>query len=221
MTIPIPEQVLFIHNAGAGSWEWCVWQEIFSQYNIDCHLITLDANPEDLTSPGIPDLKQQILDFTRENHIECPIIVGAGMGGMLGIQLADALDASAVVLINPLSAESLTDFTEDPSFSAIHLTPDESGDALSAKTPGSNKLVSMQAQNNEINQLLPQPHCPCLILIGEGNDAPPPETGNELAARLDAEVFSFGGTSHIGALLGFEAKAIARQVCQWLALRDD
>ncbi|MDH5216284.1 MAG: alpha/beta hydrolase [Gammaproteobacteria bacterium] len=229
MNTDISNHVLFVHDAGGGSWEWCVWNEIFEQYNFHNHAINLQPSALGLQNTTSEDYIQQLIAYSTNLGLSSPILVGAGMGGMLALRVYEQLKPSAMILVNPLGSEALGRPLEEIDFNSIIFNNHQYWTENDLNVPMDDKekhtgRESRQESGPALQNLLektpiPDIDCPCLLLIGEHRQVIPPETGNELAARLNAEVISFEGSNHIGALLGIEAKAIARQVCQNLLSR--
>ena len=229
MNTDISDHVLFVHDAGGGSWEWCVWTEIFEQYNFKIHSINLQPSEHGLKNTTSEDYIRQLIDYSNNLDISSPILVGAGMGGMLSLRVYQELKPSAMILINPLGSEAFGRPLEEIDFNSIIFNNHQDSPDNNLHLQGDDKekhpgMESRQESGPALQNLLektpiPDIDCPCLLLLGEHRQVIPPETGNELAAQLNAEVISFEGSNHIGALLGIEAKAIARQVCQNLLSR--
>lgn len=229
MSTDLSNHVLFVHDAGGGSWEWCVWSEVFEQYDFKNHSINLQPSELGLKNTSSEDYIQQLIDYSTNLGLTNPILIGAGMGGMLALRVYEQLKPSAMILINPLGSEALGRPLEETDFNSIIFNYHQysADNDLNIEGNGKEKHPGMESrqesgpalQNLMEKTAIPDIDCPCLLLLGEHRQVIPPETGNELAARLDAEVISFEGSNHIGALLGIEAKAIARQVCQNLLSR--
>lgn len=219
----LSDQALFIHDQGGGSWEWCVWAEIFEQYQFETHTITLEPSKAGEKNTSSSDYAQQLIDYIDNHKLKQPILVGAGMGGKLALKLYHQVNPSALILINPLGSETFSRPLDEIDFTSVIF--DQHDPNNDPRSPGPEEFhndnakqqLSRQEKPNKLGgSEIPDIYCPCLLLIGEQSNVVPPETGNELAEKLNAEVISFGGVNHISALLGIEAKAIARHVCQTL-----
>lgn len=225
--------VVFIHGAGGGAWQWRDWISVFE--NEGCTTVTCDLQPgsRGLADTALEDYGDQItatLDTIPSN----PVIVGASMGGLLGMKIAEQRPLSALILVNSVppagtpgwppqaktfpdivrwsssislgdSRTSMPEADEDTLIWAHGLWRDESGRVMKAIHGG----VPVQ-----------HPGCRTLV-IGCGLDnAVPEEISANLAYRWGVDYRIFHNASHVGALLGIYAKHIARFSFDWLSSDD-
>ena len=91
-------EVLFLHGAGGGAWEWNVWIRVFKAHGFHCHALDLLPSASGLAETLLEDYSQQVRQYLLA--MESPkIIVGASLGGLLALmngELADALLLSSV-----------------------------------------------------------------------------------------------------------------------------
>ena len=90
---------LLVHGAGGGGWEWNVWRGVFEAAGIAVAAPDLQPVAAGLAATGFDDYLQQARDALRA--LPRPrVAVGASLGGLLALGIADAADA--LVLVNPL-----------------------------------------------------------------------------------------------------------------------
>ncbi|MDH5547601.1 MAG: alpha/beta fold hydrolase [Gammaproteobacteria bacterium] len=223
--MPLPS-VLFIHEAGGGSWEWCVWENIFRQNQFQTYAINLEAADKGLEHTTSADYLNQTKRFAERHQLITPVMVGVGMGGMLALRFAQESQPKAIVLINPLGPQAW--IGEELTIPPVVIPWRNEDREWLDDMPSSHPRDEIQERRESgavlkdlyLKQTTPSVTCPCMVLIGEQHNVAPPETGNELADALNAQVIAYKGTDAIAALLGFEAKAIARQVCAELKLLE-
>ena len=113
-----------IHGAGGGGWEFDAWRGTFEA--ADYPVLTPDMLPSaaGLAATRFQDYLDQLLDL----GLERPILVGASMGAMLALKLAETVNPAALVIINrePTDQDELADLV-------IH---GEIGQVLSQAIPG-------------------------------------------------------------------------------------
>jgi len=160
------------------------------------------------------------------------VLIGASLGGLLALAVANEVQASALVLINPLppagivarplhdaqppvvpwaSARSLAstrrampDADDAACLYALRRWRDESGAVLNEAHAG----IAIDI-----------PRCPALVLSSELDADVPPAASRALAVRLSADLRSIPQASHVGPLLGRDAADAAARVADWLQER--
>jgi len=92
-------EVLFLHGAGGGGWEWNIWSRIFQAHGFNTHAPDLLAAETGLANTSLADYCRQVqLHLSLMNSPK--IIIGASLGGLMA--LINAGQADAIILINPI-----------------------------------------------------------------------------------------------------------------------
>lgn len=220
---------LLIHGAGGGGWEWNAWRGVLEANGL--HVASPDLQPAagGLCATRLDDYRAQMAAVLAA--LPRPrVAIGASLGGLLALQIAD--DADALVLVNPIppapwhaelpprswparvrwradarlasTLRSLPDADPATALYAFRRWRDESGRVMDEAHAGVDIVV---------------PAIPVLcIASGEDADVPGALT-QALAARLQADLLRLPEASHVGPLLGREATVVATQACAWLSRR--
>jgi pimeloyl-ACP methyl ester carboxylesterase len=220
--------VLFIHGAGGGGWEWRTWREVFDAYGWETYAPDLKPAEGGLAATTLNDYVRQVEAFTMAR--ETLILVGASMGGLLALKAANTASPAALVLLNSIppagtpgwpprdvhfpdvipwasqttledTRETLADADDDTVRWAQNRWRDESGAVMRALYAG----VPVDP-----------PSIPMLVINGGADTQVPPETGAAMAERWDGDLLCAAGVTHVGALLGRRAALIAELTCTWL-----
>lgn len=220
---------LLVHGAGGGGWEWNVWRGVFEAAGITVAAPDLQPVAAGLAATGFEDYLQQV----RDALLVMPrprAVVGASLGGLLALHVADAADAAdAVVLVNPLppapwhsdlvsrawpdivpwhrqarldgTRRALPDTDEATTLFAFRHWRDESGAVLRHAYEGVTAA---------------RPACPVLFVLSHADDDVMPAIPSATAAAWDACVLQTVSPSHVGPLLDRHAAGIASQAVEWL-----
>lgn len=216
--------VLFIHGAGGGGWEWNVWARVFKAHGFAVWAPDLLASPLGLAKTSLEDYSQQVEQHCLQMPNSLPrIIVGASLGGLLGLMNAEQVDA--LVLINPMppvpwhsqlpmqekyppiipwqsqtrlhnTRRALPDSDDLACLYAFRHWRNESGAVMNAAIEG----VKIQL-----------PDCAIFVLASEKDDDVPCAVSKILADNLNASFIKLPKTSHVGPLLGRNAAQFALQ----------
>lgn len=219
--------VLFVHGAGGGAWEWNVWMRVFKAHGFHCHAPDLLPSPEGLADTSLEDYREQVHLHLR--LMTSPkIMVGASLGGLLALMNAE--NADAVVLINPIppapwqvqmptcknylqiipwrtraslrgTRQALPDCDEATCLYAFRHWRDESAAVMNTAMAG------VEA---------PQPDCPVLVMASELDSDIPIALAKDFASSLNASFIHLSGASHVGPLLGRRAVQYALQAVAYL-----
>ena len=155
------------------------------------------------------------------------VVVGASLGGLLALHVAEATDA--VVLVNPLppapwhsdliartwpdivpwhrqarldsTRRALPDADEATALFAFRHWRDESGAVLRHAYAGDE---------------IARPACPVLFVLSQVDDDVPPSIPSAMAAAWSSDVLQTVSPSHVGPLLDRHATGIAAQAVEWL-----
>lgn len=217
---------LLVHGAGGGGWEWNLWRGVFEAADIAVVAPDLQPVAAGLAATGFGDYLQQV----REALSVLPrprVVVGASLGGLLALHVADAADA--VVLVNPLppapwhsdliarawpdivpwhrqarldgTRRALPDTDEATALFAFRHWRDESGAVLRHAYAGA--AVS-------------RPACPVLFVVSNADDDVPPAIPSAMATAWASDLLQTVSSSHVGPLLDRHAAGIAAQAVEWL-----
>lgn len=224
-------ECLLLHGAGAGAWEWQLWQGVLQGEGIHCRALDLCASEAGLAHTGLNDYLQQArAAYLKAQASQQPVLlIGASLGGLLALMLAGESAPSALVLVNPLppaplqaglperqwpdlvpwgrqrslagTRRSLFDSDDATCLAAFRRWRDESG-----------LVLRQAAEGIEV----PAPACPMLLWASEADTDVPLEISRCLAQQLAAELRVVPGASHVGPLLGRSAAGCARQTIAWM-----
>lgn len=218
-----------IHGAGGGGWEYAQWEPIFSAAGYS--VIANDLRPiaAGLAATQVDDYVAQITDWLPTN--EQIILIGASMGGVLALKVAEAIPPAALVLVNSVPpagvgasrahkqyppiirwADGPLEETRTALFDSDEATiqwawprwRDESGAVLQEIAAG----IPVQP-----------PPCPTLVVLSEQDTDVPYQTGLALATWAGADVLLYHGMSHVGPLLSRRAQEVAQMVVAWCRQR--
>lgn len=217
---------LLVHGAGGGGWEWNVWRGVFEAAGIAVAAPDLQPVAAGLAATGFDDYLQQARD-ALEVLPRPRAVVGASLGGLVALGIADAADA--VVLVNPLppapwhaslprrtwpdvvpwrrnarldgTRRALPGVDEATVLFAFRHWRDEAGKVLRAAFEGA---------------AVARPSCPVSIVVSREDEDVPPVTAQAMATEWRADVLQTLSPSHVGPLLGCEAAGIAAQTVEWI-----
>ena len=221
----LPQTIVMIHGAGGGAWEYDLWQPIFTAAGYRVIANDLQPGPAGLGATTFADYLAQVISWLPTG--EQVILVGASMGGILALQVAQLITLDALILVNsvppagvgappvsaprpaivrwangPLAETSAALFDSDEATIqwAWPRWRDESGAVL-----------------NQIAAGIPTqpPACPTLVVLGERDTDIPDQTGLALAAWASADVVLYHGMSHVGPLLSRRAQEVAQMIGVW------
>ncbi len=221
--------VVMIHGAGAGGWQWRVWQARFAARGRSVVAPDLRAVGAGLAATRFEDYQAQIENIARAAPAPV-VLIGASLGGLLAARVASRAPCAALVLINPMPAapwhadaptrapypeikpwgrdashestrRALPDSDEATWDFAWRRWRDESGAVLNAARGG----LSVE-----------RPSCPVLFVLGEDDADAPAAINARWAGEWMASVLRWRGVSHVGPLLGRKAVVIADAVLAWL-----
>jgi len=232
---PATPNVIFVHGAGGGGWEWAIWQRVFMARGWSVLAPDLMPSGQGLAHTHLEDYSAQVLAWSAA----CPaprVLAGASLGGLLALQVAAQLRVDALVLVNSLppagieprsprsyqddviawgserslagTATSMPDADDAARLFAFRRWRDESGTVLRSARAGVQVATST---------------CATLVLASERDNEVAPAASLALATLLHAEFLLLSGASHVGPLLGRDAGRIAAQAADWCerALRQN
>lgn len=224
----LPE-IILIHGAGSGSWQWRFWCDVLEAENLAYRTIDLLPKEDNLATTHFRDYVSQVV-AVAESSPQPPILIGVSMGGMLALKSAELLKTSALVLLNSLPPAAINSWQHKRvRFPEIipwqsRVTLDDTRRAL----PDADEAIIHWAHGqwrDESGQVMRTlyhgiptltPKVPTLILSGAMDRTVKPMIGEEMAKRFASDYICFAEVSHVGILLGRRAPFIAQFTLQWL-----
>lgn len=230
---PARLQVLCVHGAGAGGWEWGIWSRVFAARGM--HVIAPDLQPAaaGLIATRLADYRQQLLavgNAAKQSEGESRLVlIGASLGGLLAMSIASDLHAAALVLINPMPPAGvissplgkpypgIVPWGRERSITSTHRALPDADDAAC--------LYAFRRWRDESGLALEQarlgvpiewPRCPALVMASELDDDVPMVVSRALATRCGADFERLPGASHAGPLLGTRAANFAERAADWI-----
>lgn len=223
-------EVLFLHGAGGGAWEWNIWIRVFRAHRFHCHAPDFLPSASGLTKTSLEDYSLQV-----QQHLLAmaspKIIVGASLGGLLALMNSEFADA--LVLINPM-LPAPWHAQMPPRENYPDLVPWQ----LNASLPGTRRalfdsdeitcLYAFRHWRNESGAVMNEamqgveiarPECPLLVMASVQDVDIPFAVSRNLAENLNAGFIDLPQTSHVGPLLGKTAAQCALRAVGYLNSR--
>lgn len=214
---------LLVHGAGGGAWEWNAWERALRAQGVRVVRPELMPVADGLRATRLADYAAQLRIAARA--LPAPILVGASLGGLLAMQLADELAAFALVLVNPLlpgavaARDDVVDGIVPWSRTTLARTrralPDaDEATVLYAATRWRDESAAVLADARGA-PLPARPASRVLVLASERDDDVPAEATRGFAHAWRADFVLLPGASHVGPLLGRDAARVAELVVAW------
>lgn len=217
-----------IHGAGGGGWEWNVWCRAFGVAGWRTHAPDLMPAPAGLAQTHLADYADAMRE--RAARLARPVLIGASLGGLVAAMIARDVDASALVLVNPVPPLGFAAAPAVPDARAIvpwgtarawrgtvRAMPDADDAA---------RLYAFRRWRDESGAVLRQaragvavaaPACPVLVVASGRDDDVPFAASAALAQAWGATLVELPDASHVGPLLGRCAYDVALGAVDWLA----
>jgi pimeloyl-ACP methyl ester carboxylesterase len=216
-----------VHGAGGGGWEWSRWRAVFEAQGWQVDAPDLQACTAGLEATGLADY----LDQLQAHCAKAPpsALVGASLGGLLCLSLAESQPGVPLLLVNPLpplpEAAALPERPRYPArvpwssaarYAATH-------EAM-AEAACSARLFAFRRWRDESGRVLNDarrgwtvavPASPCLLIASQHDGDTPIELSAALALRLRASLLRLPG-GHLAPLLGDLAHQAAGHAVAWL-----
>ena len=222
--------ILFLHGAGGGAWEWNIWIRVFRAHGFHCHAPDLLPSANGLVNTSLEDYRQQVARHV--SVMDSPkIIIGASLGGLLGLMHSEASDA--LVLINPMPPAPW--HTQMPSReNSLAIIPWQTNASLSGTQralfdcDAITCLYAFRHWRNESGAVMNEamqgveaarPECPVLVMGSERDADVPFSLSQNLADNLNASFIQLPEASHVGPLLGKTAAQCALKTVAFLNSR--
>ena len=218
-----------IHGAGGGGWEYALWQPIFTAAGYIMIANDLQPAPAGLAATTFADYVEQVKGWVpAEGRI---ILVGASMGGLLALQVAEQINPAALVLVNSVPSAGVKGARVGRQRPAIVQWANgplsETQAALFDSDDATIQWAWPQWRNESgavLNEIaagiaVQPPPCPTLVVLSEQDTDIPYQTGLALATWAKADVTLYHGMSHVGPLLSRRSQEVAQTLLTWLQWR--
>jgi len=222
-------EVLFLHGAGGGGWEWNIWMRVFRAHGYTVHAPDLLPSAKGLSNTSLEDYREQVHRHLLAMNAP-KVIIGASLGGLLAMMNSELADA--LILINAMppaplhrrmpahevypgiipwqsqaslsgTRRSLFDCDDMTCLFAFRHWRNESGAVMNAAMAG-------------IDVDMGKPMCPVMVMASEQDADIPFSLTKALAESMDAQFVHLAETSHVGPLLGKTAGQCAMQAVNYL-----
>lgn len=222
--------VLFVHGAGAGGWQWQLWERLFAAAGFDCHCPDLTAAPQGIEQTRFSDYLRQVEGWMGEFE-QPPVMIGASLGGLLALKAAEQRGARALVLINPVPPAGTVGWPRERKRfpQRVRWSKEASLEETRRSMPEAESEVIRWAHERWRDESglvmqtafagvpVSRPNCPILLVIGSNDNSISADVGLSVSRRLGADALYAEGVSHVGALLGGRAGTLAKTALAWVA----
>ena len=208
--------VVLIHGAGGGGWEYDLWQPVFERAGYRFIARDLIPSAGGLEKTTFDDYVAQVKSWIPRG--ESPILIGASMGGILALKVAEEVKPAGIVLVNSVPPAGVpTARTPKDRYPAIVRWANgplsETRDAM----PDSDEATIQKAGKrwrdesgrvmNTLNDRVTvrKPACPVLVVIGTKDTDISPETSQNVADWANADIHQYRNMSHVGPLMSRRA----------------
>lgn len=222
----LPDVVIMIHGAGGGGWEYEEWAPVFEKAGWKVIHPDLVPAKGGLARTRFQDYVAQVQSWIPRPHGRL-VIVGASMGGILGLKVAEAAKPDALVLANSVPPLGVAEPREAQFPAIVRWANGPIKDTRDAM-PDSDEATILRAhprwrdESGSVMETITggvrarKPSCPTLVILGEKDTDVPMAKGLALAKWAGADVHLYHATSHVGPLLGRRAPAIAEAARRWI-----
>lgn len=218
--------VLAVHGAGGGGWEFQLWRGHFEAAG--WRVLAPDLKPAagGLVATTLGDYLAHLRRLARTRPPQ--LLLGASLGGLLALLLAEHCPGAGVVLINPLPPAPLAALLPARDWPArvawaqrhdLRGTRRALAGADAASVWHANRCwrddsgaVLREAHMGVPLRTLPRR---CLLLSGGRDDSVPIEVQRALGERLGAERLELPDADHLDPLLGSSAHRSAQAALAW------
>ncbi|MBL8299737.1 MAG: alpha/beta fold hydrolase [Rhodanobacteraceae bacterium] len=218
---------LAIHGAGGGGWEWEIWRRVWAAQQQRFVAPDLMPGADGLGRTAISDYLDQLRHVAAA--LRRPCLIGASLGGLLALLLAQELDAAALVLVDPVPPSGIAPrpVARAATGDIVPWGSQRRFDSTRRALPDADAAAQHHAfrrwRDESAAVLLaaqagvaaPSPRCPVLVIAATRDEVVPTATSLALAQQLGAEFWRCG-CSHVGALLGRSAAMTASRVHAWV-----
>jgi pimeloyl-ACP methyl ester carboxylesterase len=207
---------LLVHGAGGGGWEWQFWTKALRAQGEQAYAPTLALADRPLGEVQLQDYAAQLGALTTALPGP-PIVVGASMGGLLALLLAERHPVRALGLINSVPPAGLAPAWQQaaPAFPPVIPWGDTASlESTRAAIPDADEATIAFAAarwRNESGQVMralyqgcsvAPPRVPTLVVASGDDEDVPPTVSARLARWASADIVLLRAASHVGPLLG-------------------
>lgn len=218
-----------IHGAGGGGWEYALWQPIFTAAGYTMLANDLQPAPVGLADTTFADYVEQVKGWLpAEGRI---ILVGASMGGILALKVAEQINPVALVLVNSVPPTDVgVPRAGKPRPAIVRWANGPLQETRAALFDSDDATIqwAWPQWRNESGAVLNEiaagiavqpPTCPTLVVLSEQDTDIPYQTGLALATWAKGDVTLYHGMSHVGPLLSRRSQEVAQTLLTWLQWR--
>lgn len=221
--------VVAVHGAGGGGWEYELWRSVFQEAGYTFIANDLQPSPDGLAATRAEDYLNQILSWIPQH--ERVILIGASMGGLLALKVAEQVSLTALVLVNSIPpSEVAGNWSAKQYPPVIEWANGPLAETQAALFDSDETIVqwAWPRWRNESGAVLQQlyghfpvqrPACPTLVVLSEQDHDIPYQSGLALAQWAGADLHLYAGMSHVGPLLSRRAVEVARTTLAWCQAR--
>lgn len=221
--------VIMVHGAGGGGWEYDLWKPVFAKAG--ARVIARDLVPSKggLEKTHFEDYVQQVRSWIPQGTK--PVLIGASMGGILALKVAELVHPAAVVLVNSAPPAGVGPVPPAPKHPAVvRWANGPLKDTRDAMPDSDEKTIlwawprwrdeSGTVMNTIGKRVVAQkPKCPVLSVLGTNDTDVKFKTGLALAEWASADVHIYAGMSHVGPLMSKRSGEVAESIIRWLEKR--
>lgn len=221
-------RALAVHGAGAGGWEWLIWQRLWQALGARFQAPDLQPARAGLARTSLADYCAQIAEQAQTGT--APVLLGASLGGLVALEVATRMAVPALILVNPLPPAGIASRPRAREYRGdiVPWGRQASLDGTRRALPDADDaaaLYALRRWRDESAAVLIEagqhacalPGCPVLVIAGADDTDIAPAASQALALRLGADFRCLEACSHVGPLLGRRAAAIAEDAAGWLA----
>lgn len=219
-----------MHGAGGGGWEFQLWRGHFEAAGWRVLAPDLKAAAAGLEATTLADYLVPLRRHARQHPPQ--LLLGASLGGLLALLLAEHCPDAGVVLINPLPPAPLAaqlparDWPARVTWAQRH---DLRGTRRAlAGADAASVWYANQRWRDDSGAVLREAHAGValvsapkrsLLISGTRDDSVPIEVQRALAAQLGAERLELPDADHLDPLLGGSAHRSAQAALAWAGHR--
>lgn len=223
--------VICIHGEGGGGWQWCVWARLLQASGFAVLAADLEPAPRGVAHTTFADYRSQVVEWSAGVPARNgPLLIGAGLGGLLALGASVPVQPAAMILINPLPPAGIVSrpLREQAYPAVVPWQSEGTFDDTRRCLPDADDAAVRHAfrrWRDESGQVLNEVNagvhvstarCPTLVLASLADASVPVAASRALAIRLGADFGSLPGASHLGPLLGRQAGRWAEHAISWL-----
>jgi len=193
--------MICIHGAGGGGWEYAHWQPTFTAAGYHFIANDLQPAPGGLAATTVDDYCQQVINWVPPQA--AVILVGASMGGVLAMNVAETIKPAALILVNSVPPAGVGERRARKQYPPIIRWANGPLEETRAALFDSDEATVQWAWprwRDESGALLSEladgvsiapPACPTLVLLGEQDTDIPYQSGLALATWARADLLLY------------------------------